>query len=63
MAGALEKIPDAVEPFLRDLISRCQDGDHRPTFLDIFCELQANRFKIFRAVGSQAGEQFLQSLL
>jgi serine/threonine protein kinase len=64
-AGAREKIPDTVERFTAGLISRCWDGDpgQRPTFREIFSELQANRFKLFSAVDSQAVEQFLQSLL
>jgi serine/threonine protein kinase len=64
-AGDRAKIPDTVEPFTRGLITRCWDGDpdHRPTFREIFCELRANRFKIFSAVDSLAVEQFLQSLL
>jgi serine/threonine protein kinase len=63
--GARAEIPDTIEPFTTRLISHCWDGDpdHRPTFLDIFCELRANRFKIFSAVDSQAVEQLLQSLL
>jgi serine/threonine protein kinase len=63
--GAREKIPDTVEAFTASLISRCWDGDpgQRPTFLEIFYELQANRFKLFSAVDSQEIEQFLRPLL
>jgi tRNA A-37 threonylcarbamoyl transferase component Bud32 len=63
-AGDREPIPDTVEPFPKWLIERCCDGDpfKRPTFLQIFFELQAREFKLFSTVDSPAVEQFLQSL-
>jgi serine/threonine protein kinase len=63
--GDREKIPDTVEPFTAGLIRRCWDGNphRRPAFVEIFYELQANRFKVFDAVDSEAVEQFLQSLM
>jgi serine/threonine protein kinase len=65
IAGHREKIPSTIEPVTKRLTNSCWDGnpDQRPTFLDIFYELQANRFKIFNTVDSEAVEQFLQSLL
>jgi hypothetical protein len=65
MAGNREKISDAVEQFIRGLISRYWEGNpgHRLTFLEICYELQAHRFKVFNAVDSQEVWQFLQSLL
>jgi serine/threonine protein kinase len=64
MSGSREKIPETVEPFTAGLISRCWAGDpdRRPTFQEIFDELQRNRFKVFSAVDSQAVERFLESL-
>jgi serine/threonine protein kinase len=63
--GDREKIPDTVEPFTAGLIRRCWDGNphRRPAFVEIFYELQANRFNVFDAVDSEAVEQFLQSLM
>jgi serine/threonine protein kinase len=65
IGGSRAPIPDTVERFTADLIRRCWDGnpDNRPTFLEIFNEMRANRFKLFSAVDPQAVEQFLQTLL
>jgi hypothetical protein len=63
--GSRASIPDTVEAFTANLISRCWDADpdRRPTFLKVFYELRDHRFKIFSAVDSQAVEEFLHSLL
>jgi hypothetical protein len=64
-SGSREAIPDTVEAFTAGLIGRCWDGnpDHRPTFLEISNDLQANRFKLFSTVDPEAVERFFQSLV
>jgi serine/threonine protein kinase len=63
-SGSREEIPNTVEPFVSNLISRCWSGDpgDRPTFLSIFNELRGNHFKIFRTVDPRGIEVYLQSL-
>jgi hypothetical protein len=63
-AGLREEIPETVDSFTASLISRCWDDDphKRPTFLEIFGELQEHHFKIFSVVDPEAVDEFLQSL-
>jgi serine/threonine protein kinase len=64
ISGARETIPETVEAFTAALIRRCWDDDphKRPTFLEIFDELQEHHFKIFSVVDPEAVDEFLQSL-
>jgi serine/threonine protein kinase len=61
IGGSREPIPDTVEPFTASLIGRCRDvnPDNRPTFLEIFSELQEKRFKLFGTVDPQEVTRFL----
>jgi serine/threonine protein kinase len=65
LSGSREAITDTVEAFTVDLIRRCWAGDpvDRPTFLDIFNHLLANRFKLFSTVDPESVDNFLRSLV
>jgi hypothetical protein len=65
LSGVREPIPETVEPFTASLINRCwnENPDDRPTFLEIFDELQEHRFKLFSTVDPEAVRHCLYSLV
>jgi serine/threonine protein kinase len=52
LSGRMPSIPSSVLPAMRDLIQRCWklNADDRPSFDDIFRELEANHFAIVAGV-------------
>jgi serine/threonine protein kinase len=59
--GKMPLIPSEVAPFVSNLISSCWslEADERPTFGDILCRLQENKFEVFSTVDSEAIKDFV----